>query len=52
VCEGAKENSLDHFFTCDDTLIKEHMKFIEEQGLFKEGQLILAMLLKYHVSKH
>jgi hypothetical protein len=45
VCEGAKKNSLDHFLTCDDTLIKEHMKFIEEQGLFKEGQLILAMLL-------
>ncbi len=52
VCEGVKENSQDHFFTRDNTLIKEHMKFIEEQGLFKEGQLILAMLLKYHVSKH
>jgi hypothetical protein len=52
VCERAKENSPNHFPTSDDTLIKEHMKFIEEQGLFKEGQLILAMLLKYHVSKH
>ncbi len=52
VCEGAKENSPDHFLTCDDMLNKEHMRFIEEQGLFKEGQLILAMLLKYHVSKH
>jgi hypothetical protein len=51
VCEGTKENSPYHFLTHDDT-IKEHMKFIEEQGLFKEGQLILAMLLKYHVSKH
>ncbi len=52
VCEGAKKKFLDHFLTHDDTLIKEHMKFIEEQCLFKEGQLILAMLLKYHVSKH
>jgi hypothetical protein len=52
VCEGAKENSTDHFFTHDNMLIKEHMEFIEEQGLFKEGQLILAMLLKYHVNKH
>jgi len=51
VCEGAKENFPDHSVTCDNTLIKEHMKFIEEQGLYKEGQLILAMLLKYHVSK-
>jgi hypothetical protein len=51
VCEGVKENSLDHFVTRDNTLIKEHMKFIEEQGLYKEGQLILAMLLKYHVRK-
>jgi len=47
-----KESRKILIFTCDDTLIKEHMKFIEEQGLFKEGQLILAMLLKYHVSKH
>ncbi len=52
VCEGAQENSLNHFLTCDDKLIKEHMKFIEEQGPLKKGQLILAMLLKYHVSKH
>ncbi len=51
MCEGAKENFPNHFVTCDDTLIKEHMKFIEEQGLYKEGQLILAMLLKYDVSK-
>jgi hypothetical protein len=52
VCEGAKENSTNHFFKRDNMLIKEHMEFIEEQGLFKEGQLILATLLKYHVSKH
>jgi hypothetical protein len=31
-CERAKEKKLDHFFTCEDTLIDEHKKFIEEQG--------------------
>ncbi len=28
-CERAKEKKLDHFFTCEDTLIDEHKKFIK-----------------------
>lgn len=35
-CERAKEKKLDHFFTCEDTLIDEHKKFIEEQGFIKK----------------
>ncbi len=35
--EGTKENNLDNFFTSEDTLVIEHMKFIEKQGLFKEN---------------
>jgi hypothetical protein len=35
-CEGAKENTLDNFLTCENTKIKEHMKLIEEQGILEK----------------
>ncbi len=36
-CEGAKENTLDNFLTCEKNMIKEHMKLVEEQGILKKG---------------
>jgi hypothetical protein len=35
--EGTKENTLDNLFTSEDTLVEEHIKFIEKQGLFEEN---------------
>jgi hypothetical protein len=35
-CEGAKENTLDNFLTCGNIMIKEHMKLVEEQGIFEK----------------
>ncbi len=35
-CAKAKEKTLEHLKTFEDTLIKEHKKLIEEQGLFKK----------------
>jgi hypothetical protein len=34
-CEGAKENTLDQFFTCENTLIEEQKKLIEKKIYFK-----------------
>ncbi len=35
-CTGAKEKTLEHFLTFENTLIEEHKKLIEEQGLLKK----------------
>jgi len=35
--EGTKENTLDNFFTSEDTLVEEHMKLIEKQVFFEEN---------------